>query len=276
MKNALSLTWMLPILVLSFTTTAQINYPYNPDGNADSLIGVYDLQDMLSGYGQPFVVEGIMVDSMSLEAYLQMLLNRIGQLEAQLDAGAVHGTFDSSDPLNADGYFVVPAGVSMVTIYATGTSGGQGGGICGMTANYGSCNLCNAGGGGGGQAVTATFVLGNLQQGDTLSLGIVNSGADSDDLITCSPGFNGWNGWGCGPADSGQPGESCTLALNNTPLLTLLPGQGGFGACIGCQGDGCYNGAAGAAGNAIGLADFIDFEVTSAGYVSTSRLIIRY
>lgn len=36
------------------TAVGQVTYPYNPDGNADGLITVIDLQDLLSAYGLPF------------------------------------------------------------------------------------------------------------------------------------------------------------------------------------------------------------------------------
>ena len=40
-------------------------YPYNPDGNADSLIGVADLQDLLTTYGQGFVPNEILFEGQS-------------------------------------------------------------------------------------------------------------------------------------------------------------------------------------------------------------------
>lgn len=32
----------------------QVDFPWNPDGNLDGVIGVHDLQDLLSGYGSEF------------------------------------------------------------------------------------------------------------------------------------------------------------------------------------------------------------------------------
>ena len=46
----------------SLTAVGQVTYPYNPDGNADALIGVTDLQDLLATYGQGFVPNEILVD----------------------------------------------------------------------------------------------------------------------------------------------------------------------------------------------------------------------
>ena len=67
-----------------FTAVGQVTYPYNPDGNADSLIGASDIQDLLSGYGLPFLPGQILVDSVGLEQYLDSLKSRVELLESQL------------------------------------------------------------------------------------------------------------------------------------------------------------------------------------------------
>ena len=54
------------------------HYPYNPDGNADSLIGVADLQDLLTTYGQGFVPNEILFEGQALSSVLASLQ---GQLE---------------------------------------------------------------------------------------------------------------------------------------------------------------------------------------------------
>ena len=38
------------------TAVGQVDFPYNPDGNIDGLVGVQDLQDFLSIYGQEFQI----------------------------------------------------------------------------------------------------------------------------------------------------------------------------------------------------------------------------
>ena len=52
MKQLVAL--MMCAVSLGAAAQSTITYPYNPDGNADSLIGVSDIQDLLSGYGLPF------------------------------------------------------------------------------------------------------------------------------------------------------------------------------------------------------------------------------
>lgn len=54
------------VIGISSTTNGQINYPYNPDGNADTLIGVSDLQDLLSVYGQQFQADELIVNGVEL------------------------------------------------------------------------------------------------------------------------------------------------------------------------------------------------------------------
>jgi len=61
---------------LTATTTAiaqTVTYPYNPDGNDDQYISIYDLQDLLMAYGQPWTPQELAVDSIPLSAYLQTL-----------------------------------------------------------------------------------------------------------------------------------------------------------------------------------------------------------
>lgn len=42
---------LILLAALTWSVNAQITYPYNPDGNGDQYIAVYDLLDLLSGYG---------------------------------------------------------------------------------------------------------------------------------------------------------------------------------------------------------------------------------
>ena len=51
----------LMMCAVSLGASAQITYPYNPDGNADSLISVPDIQDFLSVYGNSFAPNEIMI-----------------------------------------------------------------------------------------------------------------------------------------------------------------------------------------------------------------------
>lgn len=64
---------VLLLIAVTCTTSAQLTLPYNPDGNGDGLIAVYDLQDLLSAYGLEFQPGEIVVDSIPLSAYLEAL-----------------------------------------------------------------------------------------------------------------------------------------------------------------------------------------------------------
>ena len=185
-----------------------------------------------------------------------------------------HGVFDS----DVDGLvFQVPDGISSVSIELWGASGGAGGNICGTTSPSVGCNLCNKSGGAGGRALRVVLVMYNLAAGDSIQLTAAEQGVASQSTITCSPGFNGWNNWNCGPAPSGADASSTELVLNGEVLVEISGGLGGSGACIGCQGDGCYGGSAGANGSLIYSIDWL--AVLTSDYLSQntgSRLVVRY
>ena len=60
----------------------EVTYPYNPDGNADTLIGVTDLQDLLVTYGQPFLPSGILIDGQPFEDVMLQLLGTLNAIES--------------------------------------------------------------------------------------------------------------------------------------------------------------------------------------------------
>jgi len=70
----------LAFIGLCFSLSAQetINYPYNPDGNADGNITVPDLADFLVNYGNAFAPAEIQIDGVGLAEV-------IGTLQATVD-----------------------------------------------------------------------------------------------------------------------------------------------------------------------------------------------
>ena len=154
-----------------------------------------------------------------------------------------HGVHDSETDGNI---FVVSQNIGTLCIELWGTSGGSGGAICGQTLGASSCNLCDGTGGAGGSSLKVISMVYNLAQGDTLELVGGTAGTDSDELLTCNPGITGWTDWDCGPASSGGDGGTTQLLLNGQVIIEITGGMGGTGACIGCQGDGCFNGDPGA------------------------------
>jgi uncharacterized protein (TIGR02145 family) len=80
---------------LTSTTTAiaqTVTVPYNPDGDANGLIGVTDLQDLLSTYGGAFAPGAIVVNSIELGEVL-------ASLQAQINA------FRCGDDVLHEGYW---------------------------------------------------------------------------------------------------------------------------------------------------------------------------
>ncbi|MGB1364686.1 MAG: fibrobacter succinogenes major paralogous domain-containing protein [Flavobacteriales bacterium] len=70
------------LALLTVTATAQINYPFNPDENADAFISTPDLMEFLVVFGYEWEQEEIQVDSIPLSMYLS-------SLEAMIEASAL-------------------------------------------------------------------------------------------------------------------------------------------------------------------------------------------
>ena len=71
---------MMCAVSLGAAAQSTITYPFNPDGNADALIGVTDLQDMLSVYGGAFSPSEIQIDGVGLGEVLTQLLTTQAEL----------------------------------------------------------------------------------------------------------------------------------------------------------------------------------------------------
>ena len=54
------------LALLTVTATAQINYPFNPDENADAFISTPDLMEFLVVFGYEWEQEEIQVDSIPI------------------------------------------------------------------------------------------------------------------------------------------------------------------------------------------------------------------
>ena len=78
---------MMCAVSLGAAAQTTISYPYNPDGNADSLIGASDIQDLLSNYGLPFSPSEIIVDGETLTTVLSQLQNSIDSLSGLTGGG---------------------------------------------------------------------------------------------------------------------------------------------------------------------------------------------
>jgi len=82
---------LILLAALTWSVNAQITYPYNPDGNGDQYIAMYDLQDFLSAYGQEWIPGEIVMDSIPLSAYLEAMEALI--LANAMPAGTNPGQF---------------------------------------------------------------------------------------------------------------------------------------------------------------------------------------
>ena len=76
----------LMMCAVSLGAAAQVTYPYNPDGNADTLIGVTDLQDILSTYGQPFLPSEVLVGDSTLSFWVDQLSETVLTQQATIDS----------------------------------------------------------------------------------------------------------------------------------------------------------------------------------------------
>ena len=86
--------------MLALSTWGQITYPYNPDGDSNGLIGVTDLQDLLSTYGGSFSPGTITVNAVELGEVLDSLQSQITELQ-----GASENGFRCGDDVLYEGYW---------------------------------------------------------------------------------------------------------------------------------------------------------------------------
>ena len=73
--------------------TAQVTYPYNPDGNADGSVALGDLLDVLTVYGSPFSPSEILVEGQTLTTVLTDLQHSIDSL-SELSGGGGGSVLD--------------------------------------------------------------------------------------------------------------------------------------------------------------------------------------
>ena len=100
-------TISLCFLALSLTAQETITYPYNPDGDADGLVAVPDLQDILAVYGNPFSPAEIMVGDTALSEWIQILYQALQDQQAVIDAMQGAGGCNWQFPEGLNGETVV-------------------------------------------------------------------------------------------------------------------------------------------------------------------------
>jgi len=129
-------TISLCFLALSLSAQETITYPYNPDGNADGLVAVPDLQDILAVYGNPFSPAEIMVGDTALSEWIQILYQALEDqqavIEAMQGAGGCNLLFPdgfgnvetfgfvwSGTDNNYDSIYVVPEGRNLYLLHSS-------------------------------------------------------------------------------------------------------------------------------------------------------------
>ena len=135
----------------------------------------------------------------------------------------------------ADGSFVVPAGVTQITIDGFGAQGGDGG-------TCGPAKAASAASGHGGLGADGTSTIA-VTPGETLTVVVGGQGGDGTCVALgegCTPfpgtgGAGGFGGGGLGgnggcPAGAGGGGGGATMILRGTtPLFVVAGGGGGSG-----------------------------------------------
>lgn len=83
------LLFLLSICLVTFQLSAQelvVEYPYNPNVENDSNIGVEDLMALLASFGMDFEVEELLVDEVYLSEWLQSLSLALIQQQNEIDS----------------------------------------------------------------------------------------------------------------------------------------------------------------------------------------------
>ena len=180
-----------------------VDLPYNPDSNADQIIGAPDLLDFLPTFGEPFVVGELMVDGMTLEQYLSELSDGVTMVGVELLSDTVL-TFTFSN----DSVIAIPFPEAIIG--PQGPPGPQG--------DTGDDGADGATGEIGADGLSAYQIW----------LGLGNSGSEQDFIDNIIANFYAGAIVGC--ADS----TSCTYNSEATIHLTELCGY--FDACGICVG----------------------------------------
>ena len=110
--------------------TIEVDYPYNPDYDDTGDIGINDLLPVLTLFTQQFEVEGIMLDSLTLEAAFLLLMTQIVELQGQveaLEAAVVPGLSDHVSVVDDETLLVSGVNLQLVNgLGQTSTANGSG------------------------------------------------------------------------------------------------------------------------------------------------------
>ena len=100
-------TISLCFIALSLSAQETITYPYNPDGDADGLVAVPDIQDLLAVYGNPFSPAEIMIGDTALAQWIQILYQALEDQQEIINAlqeASESNDFDPTLIYTSDGF----------------------------------------------------------------------------------------------------------------------------------------------------------------------------
>lgn len=119
-------TILLLLTVFPLVSSAQaleIDYPYNPDYDNTGDIGINDLLPMLTLFTEQFEVEGIMLDTLTLEDAFLMMMTQIIELQGQVDALEAAVIPGLSDHVSVvDGETILISGANLQVVNGQGAT----------------------------------------------------------------------------------------------------------------------------------------------------------
>ena len=255
MKHILTIS--LCFLALSLSAQETITYPYNPDGDADGLVAVPDLQDILAVYGNTFSPAEIMVGDTALSEWIQILSQALQDQQEVIDAMQGVGTSGYQSILE-DYIFIVPQGVNTLYINLIGAAGGNGQNTNVLYSNSTSVQYALTGCS-GGKPMSVDLIL-NCHPGDSI---IIDFGAVGNTPPTQTVGNIYYSA-----SANGSDGGMFNLSVNSLNVLSVSGGLGGSGITFNGMNFSCWNGP-GADGAIIYPAGYFVYPM----FVTGARLI---
>lgn len=126
--TSIALATVMLLSSVSSKAQTEIEYPYNPDSDANEEIGVSDLTSMLTVFGGPFTPGAILVDGVALGEYLGALEATIVTLQtqvAQLQSQVVPGLSDHLSYVDSTNTFLLEGTNFQVTKGSAYSSAGN-------------------------------------------------------------------------------------------------------------------------------------------------------
>jgi hypothetical protein len=193
------LTSLLCVFTLSLTAQEPLTYPYNPDANGDTLIGVSDVLETISIYGSEFLPSDIMVGDTTLSHWIQIINQTLMNQQTVIDSLQAYENnlmYDMQPEIDefwlnyiyADG----PPHFPVITI----PSGYENVIMIGSSSSYCNTNNCERANVeiSGGELYDATTIIWEANNLRLMNFGIYQSGAINTGHVRVIKMINGWIG----------------------------------------------------------------------------------